>query len=77
MFHRRHGFDLFTDRHRYDAVLCNSHLIPAATEEVANAGIEAFAPIVYAAATSVMMSDESGVRTPRQPSSREVQRIMQ
>jgi len=75
MFHRRHDFDLFADRHHYDAVLCNSHLIPAATEEAANSGIEAFAPIVYAAAASVMMSDESGVRTLRQANSREVQRI--
>ena len=31
MFLRRHGFDLFRDRERYHAVLCNSHLIPSAT----------------------------------------------
>src|SRR5246127_2312942 len=33
MFLRRHGFDLFNDRERYHAVLCNSHLIPSATEQ--------------------------------------------
>ena len=75
MFHRRHGFDLFADRYRYNAVLCNSHLIPVATEEVANSGIEVFAPVVYATATSIMRSDESGVRTLRQAGSREAQRI--
>src|ERR1700754_819367 len=31
IFLRRHGFDLFRDRRRYDAILCNSHLIPEAT----------------------------------------------
>ncbi len=75
LFHRRHDFDLFADRHRYDAVLCNSHLIPAATAAAANSGIEAFAPIVYAAATYVMNSDESSARALQQANPREVQRI--
>jgi cytidylate kinase len=44
MFLRRHGFDLFRDRARYHAVLCNSHLIPGATWRDAQRGIEAFAP---------------------------------
>lgn len=38
MFHQRHGFDLFSDRHRYDAVLCNSHLIPVATKAATVSG---------------------------------------
>lgn len=75
IFRRRHGFDLFTDRHRYDAVLCNSHLIPVVTAGAANSGIEAFAPIVYAGATYVMMSDESSACTLQQANPREVQRI--
>ena len=37
MFRRRHGFDLFTDRERYHAMLCNSHLIPAATGQESTA----------------------------------------
>lgn len=75
IFRWRHGFDLFTDRHRYDAVLCNSHLIPVATAAAANSGIEAFAPIVYAGAIYVMKSDESGAHHLRQANPREVQRI--
>lgn len=50
MFLRRHGFDLFTDRERYHAVLCNSHLIPAATGPESRRGIERFAPVVRDAA---------------------------
>jgi CMP/dCMP kinase len=50
MFLRRHGFDLFTDRERYHAVLCNSHLIPAATGLESRRGIERFAPVVRGAA---------------------------
>jgi cytidylate kinase len=50
MFLRRHGFDLFTDRERYHAVLRNSHLIPAATGPESRRGIERFAPVVRGAA---------------------------
>ena len=50
MFLRRHGFDLFTDRERYHAVLCNSHLVPAATGPESRRGIERFAPVVRGAA---------------------------
>lgn len=56
MFLRRHGFDLFTDRERYHAVLCNSHLIPAATGPESRRGIERFAPVVRGAALAVMGS---------------------
>jgi cytidylate kinase len=59
MFARRHGFDLFRDRERYHAVLCNSHLIPAATEREARRGIEAFAPVVLEVALAVIAGDES------------------
>jgi cytidylate kinase len=75
MFRQRHGFDLFTDRHRYDAVLCNSHLISAATPTAANSGIETFAPVVYATVTCVMESDEGGARMLRRFRPREVERI--
>jgi cytidylate kinase len=54
MFLRRHGFDLFRDRERYHAVLCNSHLIPSATEQESKRGIEAFAPVVRDAALAVL-----------------------
>jgi cytidylate kinase len=75
MFRQRHGFDLFEDRYRYDAVLCNSHLIPVATAEAANAGIETFAPVVYASAVSIVTGDESGARSLRQDNRREIQRV--
>jgi cytidylate kinase len=61
MFQRRHRFDLFTDRERYDAVLCNSHLIPDATVEAAQRGIDAFAPVVLAAAVAVMDGGEDAL----------------
>ena len=54
MFRRRHGFDLFRDRDQYHAVLRNSHLIPAATGQEAQRGIEKFAPVVRDAALAVM-----------------------
>jgi len=48
-FQRRLGFDLFTDRERYDIMLNNTMLIPEATEEAAQKGIKTFAPIVLTA----------------------------
>ena len=57
MFLRRHGFDLFRDRERYHAVLCNSHLIPSATKQKSQRGIEAFAPVVREAALAVLKAD--------------------
>lgn len=53
-FKRRHGFDLFVDRDRYDLVLCNSHLIPTADRESADRGIAAFAPVVRGAVTALL-----------------------
>ena len=47
-FQRRLGFDLFSDRHRYDVVLDNGRLIPDATEKSAQKGIATFAPILLA-----------------------------
>ncbi len=44
---RMHGYDLFTDRDRYNAILCNTTLIPEATDEAARQGIAAFAPAVF------------------------------
>jgi cytidylate kinase len=75
MFRQRHGFDLFEDRHRYDAVLCNSHLIPVATTAAANVGIETFAPVVYGSVVTVMTCDESAARTLQQHNGREVRRV--
>ncbi|MFD2415720.1 cytidylate kinase-like family protein [Amycolatopsis pigmentata] len=75
MFRTRHDFDLFTDRDRYNAVLCNSHLIPVATAAAANSGIQSFAPIVYAAAVCVMRANESSARILQQVNPQAVQRI--
>ena len=72
IFRQRHGFDLFTDRNRYDAVLCNSHLIPAPTQTAANSGIGAFAPIVHAAVTALLEQDMTRLRAVRERSPREV-----
>ncbi|MGH3252351.1 MAG: cytidylate kinase family protein [Trebonia sp.] len=72
MFRRRHGFDLFTDRERYRAVLCNSHLIPSATEQAAQRGIEAFAPVVRETALAVMAGDEAVMTRLREQKPREV-----
>jgi cytidylate kinase len=72
MFRRRHGFDLFTDRDRYHAVLCNTHLIPAATRDEARRGIERFTPVVHGAALAVMDGDAGGMRRLRERHPREV-----
>jgi cytidylate kinase len=72
MFLRRHGFDLFRDRDRYHAVLCNSHLIPSATEQEARRGIEKFAPVVRDAALAVTGADVGGLARLRAASQPEV-----
>jgi cytidylate kinase len=72
MFLRRHDFDLFTDRERYHAVLCNSHLIPGATEDEARRGIEKFAPVVRDAALAVMGTGGDGPARLREQNPREV-----
>jgi cytidylate kinase len=71
MFRQRHGFDLFTNRERYHAVLCNSHLIPAATGQESPRDVEEFAPVVRDAALAIMRADagsmaELRVRHPRE-----------
>ncbi|WP_462189177.1 MULTISPECIES: cytidylate kinase-like family protein [unclassified Frankia] len=53
-FLRRHHFDLFTDRHRYDLVVCNTNLIPIADRACADAGIVAFTPVVREAVTALL-----------------------
>jgi cytidylate kinase len=72
MFLRRHGFDLFRDRERYHAVLCNSHLIPSATEQESQCGIEAFAPVVRDAALAVLEGGADGLAELRAGHPREV-----
>ncbi|WP_045879899.1 cytidylate kinase family protein [Pseudofrankia sp. DC12] len=52
--HRRRGFDLFTDRDRYDLVLCNSHLIATADRACAQRGIATFAPVVHQAVIALL-----------------------
>jgi cytidylate kinase len=71
-FLRRHGFDLFNERERYHAVLCNSHLIPAATGHDARRGIEAFAPVVREAALAIAGADEVALAELRAGHPREV-----
>jgi cytidylate kinase len=75
MFRRRHGFDLFTDRGRYHAVLCNSHLIPAATRQESRRGIEEFAPVVLDTALAVMSADAGGMTELRARHPREIHSI--
>jgi len=59
MFRHRHRFDLFTDRERYHAVLCNSHLIP----------------VVYDTALAIMSADAGGMAELRARHSREIHSI--
>ncbi|MEV8440785.1 cytidylate kinase family protein [Actinosynnema sp. NPDC051121] len=75
VFQRRHSFDLFQDRQRYDAILCNSHLIPEATTAAAEAGIEQFAPVVFAATVAMMNGDAPSFDALRERYPREVRRI--
>ena len=75
MFLRRHGFDLFTDRERYHAVLCNSHLIPAATGQESRRGIEELAPVVRDAALAIMSADAGGMAELRARHPREIHSI--
>ena len=75
MFRQRHSFDLYEDRDRYDAVLCNGHLMTAATWTAANSGIEAFAPVVYDATVCVMGGDGVRARALQQGNPREVIRV--
>jgi cytidylate kinase len=72
IFQRRHGFDLFDDRSRYNAVLCNSHLIPEATQTAANRGIEIFAPIVHAVVTGLLRWDTTSLLAVQEGNSQEV-----
>ena len=75
MFRDRHEFDLFTDRERYHAVLCNSHLIPAATGQQSRRGIEQFAPVVRDAALAVMSGDSASMAELRATHPREVHAV--
>lgn len=52
-FIRRLGFDLFTDRGRYDRIIDNSSLIPFPSLECAQDGIRLFDPVVLRAVAEV------------------------
>jgi cytidylate kinase len=75
MFRHRHGFDLFTDRERYHAVLCNSHLTPSATRQESRRGIEEFAPVVHDTALAIMSADAGGMAELRARHPREIHSI--
>jgi hypothetical protein len=75
MFRHRHGFDLFTGRERYHAVLCNSHLIPSATRQESRQGIEQFAPVVRDTALAIMSADAGSMAELRARHPREVHAI--
>lgn len=47
----RLNFSLFTDMSRYDAVVCNTDLIPEATDNASTEGIRIFTPVIYDVAT--------------------------
>jgi cytidylate kinase len=75
MFRRRHGFDLFTDRERYHALLCNTHLIPTATRQESRRGIEEFAPVVRDIALAIMNADADRMAELRARHPREVHAV--
>lgn len=56
-FLRRHGFDLFTDRSVFDAILVNGHLISAPTAPASKRGIALFAPVVHAVVDLLLGGD--------------------
>jgi cytidylate kinase len=72
IFQRRHGFDLFGDRTRYNAVLCNSHLIPEPTQTAANRGIESFAPVVQDVVTGLLRRDTTSLLAVQERNPQEV-----
>ncbi len=74
-FRHRHAFDLFIDRGRYHAVLCNSHLIRAATRQESRRGIEEFAPVVRDTALAIMSADAGRMAELRARHSREVHTV--
>ena len=53
-------------------MLCNSHLIPAATGQESRRGIEEFAPVVRDTALAVMGADAGGMAELRARHPREV-----
>jgi hypothetical protein len=75
MFRHSHRFDLFTDRERYHAVLCNSHLIPTATGQESRRGIEEFAIVVRDAALAIMSADAGCMAELRARHPREVHAV--
>lgn len=46
IFKRLHDFDLFTDMSTYDAIICNTELIPEPSIEASKRGISLFSPVV-------------------------------
>jgi len=46
-FLRRLRFDLFTDMSKYDAIICNTDLIPEPTDHDSIVGIKTFSPVVH------------------------------
>jgi hypothetical protein len=64
-----------TPRERYHAVLCNNHLIPAATRQESRRGIEEFAPVVRDAALAIMSADAGGMAELRARHPREVHAV--
>lgn len=65
IFKRRHKFDLFSDRSRFDLILENTHLIDAPTREGADRGIEAFAPVVATAVKSTLHRYQHSIASAR------------
>jgi cytidylate kinase len=53
-----HGYDLYNDRHRYHALLDNSHLIPNASAAAAAAGVARFSPAVTAVTRALLCAIE-------------------
>jgi cytidylate kinase len=58
-FLQRLGFNLFTNKERYDAVICNTNLIPEPTDNASVEGIRVFSPVAHAV-TEFMLSRALG-----------------
>ena len=61
VFMRVHGFDIFADRARFDAVLDNSHLLSEPSAKAAARGIAAFDEVVVAVVDALTHESLSGL----------------
>ena len=60
IFQRRHNFDIFTARSRYDVILDNTHLIPQASRQCSDRGISVFSGVMSAVVERLASNHSDG-----------------